>query len=234
MKQKAETKNFPFIRKGEKIMSAVTETSTKVEKTTKGTAVFNVRSLTIIGMLSAISGVLMLFEIPMWFAPSFYKMDLSELPVLIGCFALGPVAGIMIEFIKILLNFVLNGTITAGIGELANFLMGCALILPASIIYYKKKTKQAAITGLAVGTVALVIVGSILNAYVLLPAYATAFHMPIEELVKMGSVVNKNITGLNSFVIFAVAPFNLLKGVVVSVLTMLLYKKISPIIKAHH
>lgn len=206
-----------------------------MEATTKKTrTIFSTRSLTTIAMLSAISTVLMLFEVPLGFAPPFYKMDISELPVLIGCFALGPMAGVMIELIKIILNLLINGTQTVGVGEVANFIIGCSFVLPAAIIYKKKKTKSSAIIGLVVGTAALVIVGCILNAYVLLPVYSKGLGYPIEELIKMGTAVNKNITGLNTFVMFAVAPFNLLKGVIDSVLTLLLYKKISPILKFHH
>ena len=99
-----------------------------------------VRTITQVAMLGAISTVLMLFEFPLPFlAPPFYELDFSEVPVLIGAFAMGPVAGIAIEAVKVLLNFVLNGTITAGVGEVANFIVGCAFLLPASFLYRRKK-----------------------------------------------------------------------------------------------
>lgn len=186
----------------------------------------NVKKIAQIGMLSAIAVVLMLFEIPMPFAPGFYKMDLSEVPVLIGCFALGPVAGITIELVKILLNFLIDGSVTAGVGELANFLIGCSLCVPAGVIYKRNKSKTSAILGLAVGTMVMTVVGCVLNAYVLLPAYAVAFQLPIDALVEMGSVINGNITNVFTFVLFAVAPFNFLKGVVVSAIVLISYKKI--------
>lgn len=186
----------------------------------------NVKKITQIGMLSAIAVVLMLFEVPMPFAPTFYKMDLSEVPVLIGCFALGPVAGATIELVKVLLNLLVNGTVTAGVGEFANFLIGCAMCVPAGMIYKKNMTKKNAIIGLVVGTIFMTLVGCVLNAYILLPAYAAAFQVPIESLVELGSALNKNITGLGTFVVFAVAPFNLLKGVVVSAIVLISYKKI--------
>ncbi len=191
-----------------------------------GTRNANVTRIAQIGMLSAIAVVLMLFEIPMPFAPGFYKLDLSEVPVLIGCFALGPVAGATIELVKILLNFLIDGSVTAGVGELANLLIGCSLCVPAGIIYRRNKTKKHAIIGLVVGTAFMTAVGCLLNAYVLLPAYAAAFQMPIEALVEMGSVLNGNITNVFTFVLFAVAPFNLLKGVVVSTIVLISYKKI--------
>ena len=182
-------------------------------------------------MLSAIAVVLMLFEIPLPFAPSFYEIDFSEVPVLIGAFSMGPMAGVLIEMIKIILNLCINGTMTAGVGELANFVIGCALVLPAALIYKVKKTKKSALIGLVVGTVFMTVSGCFINAYVMLPTYAKAFGMPIEALVQMGTAVNAKITDLLTFVMFAVVPFNLLKGVLVSVIVFLIYKKISPILK---
>lgn len=192
-----------------------------------------IRTIAQIGMLGAIAVVLMLFEIPLPFAPAFYEIDFSEVPVLVGCFAMGPLAGAIIELIKILLNFAINGTITAGVGEIANFLIGCALVVPAGIIYRKKRTRKGAIVGMATGTVVMTVLGCFLNAYILLPTYAKAFEMPIEGLVGMGSALNKNITDLFTFVAFAVAPFNLLKGVLVSLIVFLIYKKISPVFRMH-
>ena len=165
----------------------------------------------------------MFFDIPLPFAPSFYKIDLSEVPVLIGAFAMGPLAGAAIELIKILLNLVMKGSTTAGVGEVANFLIGCAYVMPAAWIYKTQKTKKNAMIGMAVG--------GLLNAFVLLPAYAAAFGMPMDALVGMGSAVNKAITSLPTFVLFAVVPFNIIKGVVVSLVTMLLYKHISRLLK---
>lgn len=192
------------------------------------------KMITQIGMLGAIATVLMLFEIPLPFAPSFYEIDFSEVPVLIGCFSMGPLAGALIELVKIILNFVINGTVTAGVGEVANFIIGCAFCVPAGLIYKKNTTKMGALTGLIVGTVFMTILGCFVNAYILLPTYAAAFKMPIEGLVEMGTAVNANINSLFTFVMFAVAPFNLLKGVMDSVIVMAIYKKISPILKLHH
>lgn len=189
-----------------------------------------IRTMVQIGMLSTISVVLMLFEIPMPFAPSFYKIDLSEVPILIGTFAMGPVAGILMELIKILLNFAINGTITAGVGELANFLIGCALVVPAGMIYRKNRTKKGAMLGLAAGTLCLAIAGGVLNAFVLLPAYAAAFG-GMDAIIGMGTAINSNISGINTFVLFAVVPFNLVKGILVSVITVLLYKRIRVLLK---
>ncbi|HJA43150.1 MAG TPA: ECF transporter S component [Candidatus Dorea stercoravium] len=208
--------------------------STQVMNNANVKARTGVRTIVQAGMLGAIAVVLMLFEIPLPFAPSFYEIDFSEVPVMIGTFAIGPVAGAAIELVKILLNFIINGTTTAGVGEVANFLIGCALVVPAGIIYRRKRTRTGAIIGMATGTVFMTLIGCLLNAYVLLPAYATAFQMPIDALVAMGTAVNGSIDSLFTFVAFAVAPFNLLKGVLVSLIVFLIYKKISPVFRMNH
>lgn len=212
------------ITKERKLMSTDTVTTRTKSRT-------NVRRMAQMGMLAAISVVLMLFEIPLPFAPAFYEIDFSEVPVMVGCFTMGPVAGAGIELLKILLNLAINGTDTAGVGEFANFLIGCSLVVPAAVIYKKKRTKDGAIIGMTAGTLFMTIVGCFLNACVLLPAYAKAFGMPMDALVGMGSAVNGYITDLATFAVFAVAPFNLLKGFLVSVIVLLIYKKISPILK---
>lgn len=195
----------------------------------------NIRNLALIAMLAAVATVLMLFEIPLPFlAPPFYELDFSEVPVLIGTFAMGPIAGVSIELVKILLNFIMNGTITAGIGEFGNFLIGCSFIVPAGIIYRMKKTKKHAIVGMIAGTVFMAVAGCFINAYLLLPAYSSGLGIPMDTLVGMGTAINPAIDSVFTFVLLAVGPFNLLKGVVVSILTMLLYKRVSVLIKAHH
>lgn len=189
-----------------------------------------VKMMVEIAMLGAIATVLMLFEIPLPFAPAFYQIDLSEVPILIGCFSMGPLAGAAIEFLKILLNFLINGTITAGVGELANFIVGCALVLPAGFIYKYHKTKKNAMIGMAAGTAAMTIVGGFMNAFVLLPLYAAAFG-GIDAIIGMGSDVNSAVSGMSGFIMLIVVPFNLLKGIIVSIVTLLLYKYISPILE---
>lgn len=191
-----------------------------------------VRILAQIAMLGAIATVLMLFEFPIPFiAPPFYEMDFSEVPVLVGAFAMGPAAGIAVEAIKILLNFVINGTITAGVGELANFIFGCAFLLPAALIYRSNKTRKNAIIGMAVGTVVMTVAACIINALVLLPAYGAAFGMPVDAFVQMGTSINKAIDSLFTFAVLAVGPFNLIKGIAVSMVVLLIYKRIRVILK---
>ena len=192
------------------------------------------RKLVEIGMLGAIATVLMLFEFPIPFiAPPFYELDFSEVPVLVGAFALGPMAGATIELVKILINLLINGTATAFVGEIGNYLLGCSFIIPAALIYKKHKSKKNALIAMIIGTIAMTVFGCFLNAYILLPTYATAFGMPIDSIVGMGSAINANINDVMTFVIIAVAPFNIIKGVVVSVITLLIYKHISPILKGN-
>ena len=205
--------------------------TTMTETREKSKERIGVRGVVQIGMLSAIAIILIQFEVPLPFAPPFYKIDFSEIPVLIGCFVMGPLAGAIVELIKVILNVVISGTTTGGVGDIANFLIGCAMCVPAGMIYKKYHTRKSALAGMAVGTVFMTVIGCILNAYVLLPVYAKAFEMPIDALVAMGTAVNHSITSLSTFVIFAVAPFNLLKGVLVAFIVFLIYKKISPIFK---
>jgi riboflavin transporter FmnP len=192
----------------------------------------SVRSMAIMAILGAMAVVLMLFEIPLWFAPPFYELDFSEVPVLIGAFALGPVAGIITEAIKILANFVITGTDTVGVGELANFIIGCSFVVPAAIVYHKNKSFKAAIKGLILGTALMIVLGAFINAFVLLPVYAYFFKMPMDALIGMGTKVNPSINNLSTFVFYAVIPFNALKGTLVSLVTLLIYKRVSGAIKS--
>ncbi len=197
----------------------------------KGGKYLNIRMITKIAILSALSVLVMLLDVPLGFAPSFYKLDFSEVFVLLGGFSLGPVAAVIIELIKVLLNLLINGTQTACVGEFANFLIGCSLVVPASIIFKKKPDIKGAIIGCTVGTISLTVFGCLMNAFVLLPVYAFFFHMPMDALIGMGTAINAHITNLFGFVMLAVAPFNLLKGIASSILVCLLYKKLVPILQ---
>ena len=190
----------------------------------------NIHKMAKIAILAAIAVIIMLFEIPLPFAPAFYKIDLSEVVVLLGSFAMGPVAGILIEALEILLNLLLNGTDTAGIGELANFLIGLSFVLPAAAFYFRKKTLKHAVLGMVMGTLIMTLVGTAMNYYLLIPAYSHFYGMPIDALIGMGTAVNSHIVDLKTLVFFATAPFNLVKGFVSSLLVLLTYKKLSPIL----
>ena len=193
--------------------------------------ILTTRKVAMVGMFSAIAGILMILELPMPFAPSFYKIDASELPVLICGFAFGPVAGVLTEFVKIIIKLFLKPTSTAFVGELANFCVGCSMILPATIIYHARKKKTTALIGCTVGTIVMTIFGTLFNAVYLLPTFAVMFGMPLDALIGMGTALNANVTDVFTFVAFCVAPLNLIKGAAVSVLTFVLYKPLSPILK---
>ena len=194
---------------------------------------FTTRKIAVIGMFSAIAAILMLFEFPLPFAPGFYELDLSELPILVGAFAFGPAAGVMMEFIKILLKLLIKSTSTAFVGDLANFVIGCSLIIPASAVYAFRKTKSNAILGCVVGTLCMTVFGTAFNAVYLLPAFSKLYGMPLDVILNMGAEVNPLVTkgSIVSFVVCCVAPMNILKGTIVSVITMLIYKPLSPILK---
>lgn len=184
------------------------------------------RRVSYVAVFSAIAAILMFLEIPLFFAPSFYKIDLSELPVLICAFYMGPVSGVVCELLKILLKLLLKGTSTAYVGDFANFLVGCAFVLPAAVLYPLHKSRRGAIFALAAGTVSLTVFGSLFNAWYLIPRFAELYGMPLDAIIGMGTIVNSAIHDLSTLVLFAVVPFNLLKGALVSLLTFLLYKRI--------
>ncbi len=189
------------------------------------------RKVVMIGMFSAIAAVLQIVDFALPIAPSFYKFDFSEIPALIGGFAFGPVAGVLIEFVKIILKLLIKSTSTAFVGELANFIVGCMMILPASALYIFHKTRGRAAAGCIAGTVCMTVFGTVFNALYLLPAFSRLYGMPLEAIIGMGTAINASVTNIWNFVLLMVAPFNILKGASVSIITMLVYKKISPLIK---
>ena len=209
------------------LIAGVSEVIINNVNKTKPSKKFKIHKITIIAMLSAVAILLNLLSFPLWFAPGFYKLDFSELPVLVGAFALGPLAGVTIEAVKILLNLVINGTSTAFIGEIANFVVGCAFVIPAAIVYYHKRTKKGAVIGLVVGTVVNLVASCAMNAYVLIPVYGEMFRM---DVIGAGTKVNAAITDMTTFILYAVAPFNLIKCFAVAVITALIYKPISKLI----
>lgn len=189
---------------------------------------YSLATLLKISILGAVAFLIMLIDFPLWFAPSFYKLDFSDIPALIGAFSLGPIAGIGIELIKNVLNVALSGSITGGIGELANFIIGAIFVGTAGLIYKKNKTRKSAIIGMLAGTLLMAVVGSLLNFYVLLPLYSKI--MPIETILNLAKAVNNIVVDVKTLVIYTVFPFNLVKGIVVSLLTLPLYKRLSKVL----
>jgi len=185
------------------------------------------RRITIVGICGAIAAVLHMLDFPLLFlAPEFYKLDLSEVPVLLCGFYLGPSATVVCEGVKILLKLLLKGTSTAFVGDFANFVVGCSLVIPATIVYHIRKTRKDAILGMIAGTAILTVFGSLFNAVYLLPKFSELFGLPLDTIVAMGTAINGNVSNISSFVLLCVAPLNLVKGISVSVLTLLLYKHV--------
>ena len=190
------------------------------------------KKISIIGVFSALAAVLMYLEIPLFFVPDFYKIDFSEIPVLICGFVLGPVSAAASEAVKIIIKLIIKPTSTAFVGEFANFVVGCAFVIPASILYMRLKSRKNAIVSMALGTVISTLTGMFLNAFILLPAFAALYGgMPVEKLIEMGTAVNPAISDMLTFILLAVTPLNLIKFSLVSVLVFLVYKKISVILK---
>ena len=185
-------------------------------------------SMVKMAILSVMAYVLMLVDFPIPVFPAFLKIDLSDVPALIGAFALGPVAGVIIQMVKAFLHFMTNSS-TGGVGSFANFLVGSAFVFPAAYIYHLNKTRKNAIIGIVAGAVSMAVVGAIANIYILIPFYSS--FMPIDAIVQMGTVVNANIVDVPTLVLYGITPFNLLKGVIIGVVTMLLYKNIAPLLK---
>lgn len=185
------------------------------------------RTITGVAVLSAIAFILAYFEFPVPLSPSFARMDISDLPALIGAFAYGPLAGVLIELVKNALQ--LTSTATAGVGELANFIMGGVFVFVAGLIYRKNKNKKTALIACLIASLAMGVTAAVVNYFVLLPAFE-AF-MPLSELIASFGEFMPFIKTKLDVVLFNALPFNLLKGLVISAVTMLIYKKLSPILK---
>lgn len=185
------------------------------------------RTITGVAVLSAIAFILAYFEFPVPLSPSFARMDISDLPALIGAFAYGPLAGALIELVKNALQ--LTSTATAGVGELANFIMGGVFVFVAGLIYRKNKNKKTALIACLIASLAMGVTAAVVNYFVLLPAFE-AF-MPLSELIASFGEFMPFIKTKLDVVLFNALPFNLLKGLAISAVTMLIYKKLSPILK---
>ena len=188
--------------------------------------------MTRIAILGACAFILMYFEIALPFiAPTFYKLDFSEIPVLIGGFALGPLSAVVIELIKILLKLLFKPTTTAFVGELANFLVGCAFAVPAALYYQKNRTRKGALISLLIGTLCMVLAGFAVNLWLVIPAYVSIMHFPLEAIIGAGAAIFPVVDSVFMLVLCCTTPFNLIKGILLSILTFLLYKRISPFLK---
>lgn len=185
----------------------------------------SVQYLTRIAVLTALSSILFMISIPI---VAFYSLDLSNLPVLLGAFSMGPIPGLIILGLKSLIGCLTSSTMY--VGELADFIMGASFVLPAALIYQRNKSRKGALIGMITGTVALILAGCLTNAYLLIPFYMKAFGMPMEAIIGMCAQALPFVDTELKVILFVTAPFNLLKGVVLCVLTYMIYKPLSPLL----
>ena len=185
----------------------------------------SVQYLTRIAVLTALASILFLIEIPV---VAFYKLDLSNLPVLLGAFSMGPLAGIIILALKSLIGMMHSTSMY--VGELADFIMGAAFVLPAALLYRRNKTRKTALIGMVAGTVTMIVVAVLVNWKMMIPFYMNAYGMPMEAVVGMATKALPFVDTEWKLLLCVTAPFNLLKGVVLSALTYVLYKHLSPLL----
>ena len=185
------------------------------------------RTIAMTGMLSAIAFILMYLQFNVPLMPNFIAMDLSELPALIGSFAMGPVQGIIICLVKNLLH--LTRTSTGGVGELSNFILGAIFVGTAGFIYKKNKTKKAAVIGAFSGAIAMAIMSVVTNYFIVYPVYTN--FMPMEAIIAAYQVINPHVNTLLECLIIFNLPFTFIKGMLSVLITLLVYKRLSPIIK---
>lgn len=183
-----------------------------------------------IASLSALAGVLMMFKFPIPIAPSFYKLEFSDISALLGGFALGPLAAILINLIKNIINILMEGTTTAYIGEFSNFLMSCSLSVVAALIYKKDHSKKGAVKALIIASIFMPIMAGIVNYFILIPAYVRFMNFPLEAIISLGTKIYPIITSKFLLVLLCTIPFNIIKCVLVSTVTFIIYKKVSPLL----
>lgn len=188
---------------------------------------FNVKKIALIGMLGAIGGILMFLKTPLPFMPPFMDFDFASLPEIIGGFALGPMAAVFIIIVKLIVKLATLGTSTMFTGEISNFLVSCAYVLPAVWIYNRQKTKKSALEGLLVGVFTCAGVAIITNVTIIFPFYAKLYDLPLSDIIKMCAAVNPLVTNMFSLVMFSILPFNLIKYGASSIVTYIVYKKLS-------
>ena len=204
-------------------MSGATESTINRPKTGH----LNIRKVAGIGVLSAAAFILQMFEITLPFVPSFLKFDFSDLPALIGSFAFGPISGILIELLKNLLHTMDSGSF--GIGELSNFLLGAVFVGTAGFIYRRNRSKNGAISGSFIGAAAMAVMSLPFNYFIVYPVYYN--FMPKETILGMYQAILPNVKSIFQSLVFFNMPFTFVKGMVDVLITFVVYKRISPILK---
>ena len=192
----------------------------------------NVRKMTVTAMLSAIAFVLMFLDTAVPIMPSFIKLDLSELPALIATFALGPVCGVIVCLLKNLLHLLI--TTTGGVGELSNFILGAAFVLPAGLIYQHKKTKKNAIIGAIVGALAMAIISFPSNLFIVYPVYYNFMPKDVIIAAYQALVPFANIDSIAKCLLLFNVPFTFVKGLISAIITILIYQPLRPLLKGNN
>lgn len=192
---------------------------------------FTTQILCFVGLFGALSAILMMFKIPLFFAPAFMKLDFAELPCILGGFMFGPIPGIAIVCVKLLLNILINGSDSMYVGEISNLLLSSTYVLTASLLYRGHKTKKRAATALVISIVVTSVVSVLSNTFFTFPAYATVYGMSMESIVGMAGAINPLVKDVTTMMIFSVFPFNIVKFGIVSLITFLVYKKLHIFIK---
>ncbi len=189
---------------------------------------FATSSLVKMGMLGGLRMILMLLDFPLPLFPIFLQVDLSDVPAVIGAFSMGPAAGVMIELLKNLLKLIV-GSSTGGVGELANFLVGAGYVLILGIVYEKWPHRNGVILGAVLATVGAAVFAGVLNYFIFIPAYAVVMGLPVDAFVSVASQVNAAVVDLRTLVVFAIVPFNLVKGVIIAVAAVLVHRILRPL-----
>ncbi len=181
-------------------------------------------------VLAALGAILMLIEVRMPVFPGILKLELGDLPALLGSLAMGPLAGVIIELLKNIMNLLLDFTFTFGVGELSNFIVGSAFVASASIVYQRSRDKRGLLLGLLTGIFCMTLTACFSNYYIVIPAYMKAGGFSLEKIVELFAMANSRITDLRTIIIYAIIPFNLLKSTVVSIVALLIYNKVLPVL----
>ena len=212
-------------------MKETTNVTTGENLKSRDDARMKVKKSAFIGLMGAVSAVLMLFRFPIPFMPPFLSFDLSGLMEMLGGFMFGPMAAACIIVVKILLQLVMQGSFSLGTGELQNLILSCSYVLPALIIYHRNKTKKMAITGMAVSTLFVSVMAVFTNLYLIIPFYVKLFGMSMDDIITMCRTVNPAMKNVTSMAVFGLLPFNLIKYGVTSLVTFIVYKRLSRVIK---
>lgn len=200
-----------------------------MQNTIKKSRLASTKTIAKVGILSAIAYVLMFISLPLPIFPSFLKIDISDIPAIFGGMSLGPMAGLAIVVIKNLLQGITAST-TGGVGEFANVVIGGSYVLIICLFYKKFKSTKGVLIGGLLGLIAMTIMGCIMNYFIMMPLYAVVYGMPLDVIIKMGTVINPKVTNLFTFVIWMIAPFNIVKAGIMTIATLLLYRKMDKIL----